>query len=140
MQEITTETQFQQLLLRHRIVVLVLYSDYCKPCKVIAPSLEELANANAIPNKVVFVKSNTSLNLFPVKGVPSIRFFVDRRMVHEVLGADLEQVRINLQKVLPVVKLEGGDEPPKQKTDANEFSFRPKRNDSCYKSYASYST
>jgi thioredoxin 1 len=67
-----SETQFDQEVLRSQVPVLVdFYADWCGPCKMLAPVLEELARETA-GAKIVKVNIDQSQSLAVRYGISSI--------------------------------------------------------------------
>jgi thioredoxin 1 len=82
-------------------VVVDFYADWCGPCKLLAPRMEELAGQ--FTNRVKFVKVNvdeaTALaRRFEIQAIPTLLFFNDGKVADRLVGlpakADLE-TRIN---------------------------------------------
>ena len=66
------------------------YADWCKPCKMIAPIMDELATEYAGQIKVgkLDVDSNrVTSQRFGIRSIPSILYFKDGELVDVVVGA-----------------------------------------------------
>ena len=87
-EKFTTE-DFNGTTLNHSGVVLVdFYADWCGPCKMLAPVLEELA---AERNDVVIAKVNvdqstTVVSDFGINGIPVMYVFKDGEVQGRMLG------------------------------------------------------
>lgn len=86
-----TGPEFEREVLQSEVPVVVdFWADWCKPCKVIAPVLEELANEYA--GKVKIARLNADENRatalrFGVKSLPSQVIFANGGEVDRVSGA-----------------------------------------------------
>ena len=66
------------------------WADWCGPCRIVAPVVEQLANDYA--GKVTVAKLDVDANQrtaarFNVRSIPSILFFKDGKLVDTVVGA-----------------------------------------------------
>ena len=71
-------------------VVVDFYSPTCGPCRMIAPIIDTLAQEYA--GRLLVFKLDTSTQQmtsarFQIRGVPTLLFFQDGRMVDQVVGA-----------------------------------------------------
>jgi len=87
--EVNSKT-FNEVLAKNKNVVVDFYADWCMPCKMVAPVIEELAKEYA--GKVVFAKLNTDENIdiaqrFGISSIPTIIFFKDGKPVDQIIGA-----------------------------------------------------
>ena len=87
----TTDSQFQTDVLEADMPVLVdFWAEWCGPCKMIAPILDEVASEFA--NRVKIVKVNVDQNnqtpaRYGVRGIPSLMLFKDGDLVASKVGA-----------------------------------------------------
>lgn len=86
-----TEASFDQEVLSAEQPVLVdFWAEWCGPCKMIAPILDEIANEYAGRLKVckVDVDSNPSIpEKFGIRGIPTLIVFKDGNAVDTKVGA-----------------------------------------------------
>ena len=86
-----TEASFDQEVLSAELPVLVdFWAEWCGPCKMIAPVLDEIANEYAGRLKVckVDVDSNPSIpEKFGIRGIPTLIVFKDGNAVETKVGA-----------------------------------------------------
>ena len=106
-----TEASFEQEVLRSELPVLVdLYADWCQPCKLIEPILDELARELSGKLKIVRVDVEKSPRLaqgFRVQSIPMLVLFADGRPVDQVVGAVNKQALVEMVKpVLPASEAE----------------------------------
>lgn len=72
------------------IVMVDFWAVWCGPCRIIAPTVEELAKEYA--GKIKVGKLNTDENpdvasKFKIMGIPTIMFFKDGEKVDQIVGA-----------------------------------------------------
>jgi thioredoxin 1 len=83
------ETNFAELVLNSDVPVLVdFYADWCGPCRMIAPVLDELAE-ETIDARIVKVNVDQSPELaarYGVNSIPNLKVFDDGKVVDEQVG------------------------------------------------------
>ncbi|AGK60273.1 thioredoxin [Archaeoglobus sulfaticallidus PM70-1] len=84
-----TQSNFNEIL-KNRYVVLDFWADWCAPCKMIAPIIDDLARE--YDGKVVFGKVNTTeeqaiANRFAITAIPTLIFFRNGKPVDKIVGA-----------------------------------------------------
>lgn len=86
-----TDSEFQELVLKSETPVLVdFWADWCAPCKMIAPIVEELAEE--YDGKIVFAKvdvdsSPLTAAEYGIRSIPTLLVFKDGSPVDQVVGA-----------------------------------------------------
>jgi putative thioredoxin len=103
-------------------VVVVLWAEWCGPCKTLGPILEKVIGET--DGKVVLAKVDVDSNkqtadAFQVQGIPAVYALKDGRIVDGFVGAQPEaEVRAFIDRLLPSEEedataslLEAGDEP-----------------------------
>jgi thioredoxin 1 len=86
-----TEATFDQELAKHPEVLLVdFWAEWCAPCRMIAPVLEELARESA--GQVTLAKVNVDENpglaaRYGVRSIPTILLVRDGKVLDQVIGA-----------------------------------------------------
>lgn len=87
---------------KYPIVVLDIYADWCMPCKLLTPKLEELSKSYP---SALFCKLNVESGLKPtVTNLPTIEFWQikgeSRVLVHTVVGANLQEITSTLTSLI----------------------------------------
>lgn len=96
-EEIQNPRHKAQIIGQNRIVCVDIYADWCGPCKQTAPDYANLAKQFNKPGQVSLVKENYDRKMSPsVQGVPTFYFYVNGRVVDEVVGADINEVNQKL--------------------------------------------
>ena len=86
-----TDAEFEQEVLGADLPVLVdFWADWCQPCKMIAPIVEELAGE--YEGKVTFAKMDVDSNpmtptKYGIRGIPTLLLFKGGEAVQQVVGA-----------------------------------------------------
>lgn len=98
----------QQIISTHKVVLVDIFADWCGPCKQMAPDYAVLANKFNRSGVCAVVKENLDRKLTPnIQGVPTLHFFVNGRMVHDIVGADLKKAEEKLTEFLAQVSGQG---------------------------------
>ena len=88
--EITDATFEEEVVKSDTPVVVDFWAEWCGPCKMIAPLVEELAGE--YDGKVKFTKLDVDSNpqtpmQFGIRGIPTLLIFNDGKPVGQVVGA-----------------------------------------------------
>ncbi len=88
--EVTTATWETEVLNSSGLVMIDFWAVWCGPCRMIAPTVEELAKEYA--GKVKVVKLNTDENpdiasRYKIMGIPTLMFFKSGQKVDQIVGA-----------------------------------------------------
>ncbi|EWG07509.1 MAG: thioredoxin [Candidatus Aramenus sulfurataquae] len=99
---LTSET-FDDFIRSHKIAVVDFWAEWCAPCIILAPIIEELARDYP---QVGFGKLNSDENpdiasRYGVMSLPTVIFFKDGEPVDEVLGAvPREELEVRLKQLI----------------------------------------
>ena len=78
---------FQELISEHSVVLVDFYADWCGPCKMLEPTVEELAAESAATVAKVDVDAHQQLaGQYGVRGVPTVYLFVDGEPAQQWVG------------------------------------------------------
>ncbi len=96
MSEVTfTDANFQDEVLKAKGLVIVdFFAPWCGPCKMMAPSIEKLANEYAGKVKIgkLNVDDNGEIgNRYEIQSIPTIIFFKDGEIVEKLIGFQSEE-------------------------------------------------
>jgi thioredoxin 1 len=86
-----SDASFEQKVLQSELPVLVdFWAEWCGPCKMIAPILDEVAQA--YQGKLQIVKVNVDENRivpskFGIRGIPTLMFFQNGELIATKVGA-----------------------------------------------------
>ncbi len=82
---------FKEEVLSEKIPVLVdFWAEWCFPCKMIAPYVEEIEKEYANKIKVVSVNVDENQDIaanYGIMSIPTLGFFVNGEMVDQIVGA-----------------------------------------------------
>ena len=102
--EVTDSTFDQEVIKSDTPVLVDFWADWCAPCKMIAPLVEELAEE--YDGQVKFAKLDVDSNpqtamTYGVRGIPTLLIFSDGQPVKQVVGAVPKSVlKKNLDEAL----------------------------------------
>jgi thioredoxin 1 len=88
--EVTAASWEQEVLNESGLVLIDFWAVWCGPCRMIAPTVEELAKEYA--GKVKVVKLNTDENpeiasRYKIMGIPTLMFFKSGQKIDQIVGA-----------------------------------------------------
>jgi thioredoxin 1 len=88
--EATTATWEKEVLNTSGLIMIDFWAVWCGPCRIIAPTVEELAKEYS--GKVKVMKLNTDENpdiasRYKIMGIPTLMFFKDGQKVDQIVGA-----------------------------------------------------
>jgi thioredoxin 1 len=88
--EVTTATWDAEVLNSNGLVMVDFWAVWCGPCRIIAPTVEELAKEYT--GKIKVMKLNTDENpdiasKYKIMGIPTLMFFKGGQKVDQIVGA-----------------------------------------------------
>ena len=102
--KVFTDGNFEAEVLKSSTPVLVdFWAEWCGPCKMLAPVIDRVAEANQ--GKIAVGKMNVDENQqtpqkFGIQGIPTLLFFKDGNMVNQIVGFQSQE---NIQKAIDEV-------------------------------------
>ena len=85
------QTDLDEFVAAHDVVLVDFYADWCGPCRMLEPVVETLAAETAAAVAKVDVDANQQLaGAYGVRGVPTLVLFADGEQVEEVVGVQSE--------------------------------------------------
>ena len=91
MELIITEGNFEEEVLNAEVPVLVdFYADWCGPCKMMSPIIEELAKEFEGKVKIGKLNIDNNMNLakkYGVMSIPTLILYKDKKVLETMIGA-----------------------------------------------------
>lgn len=89
--EISSTSQFDQLIKNPKPTVVKFYANWCGPCKSFAPKFKQVADGE-LTNKVTFIAINIDnfkdlANRYEVRSLPSVLYFQNGTQKSKLSGA-----------------------------------------------------
>ena len=87
---VVTDATIAQTIKEYPLVVIDCWAEWCGPCHMVAPVIQELARDHA--GKIVFGKLNTdenrmSANNYNIMSIPTLLIFKNGKLIDQVVGA-----------------------------------------------------
>lgn len=84
---VESQAQFDEVLETHDLVLVDFYADWCGPCKMLAPILEDLAGETPAAIAKVDTDAYPALaQQYGVQGLPTLLLFADGEAVERLVG------------------------------------------------------
>ncbi len=87
---VTSETWDAEVMKSSEPVMVDFWAEWCGPCKMIAPAIEELAQEYDGKLKVCKLNTDNSPDIssqFQIMGIPSLLFFKNGEVIDKIVGA-----------------------------------------------------
>lgn len=86
----------------NKIVVVDVYTDWCGPCKIMAPKFDQLAQKYSVPGHCVLVKEDAEDEITPsITSVPTFDFFYEGKQVARIGGGTtIDNIEAKLMELL----------------------------------------
>ena len=88
--EVTSESWDDEVMKSSNPVMVDFWAEWCGPCKMIAPILEELAEEYMGQLKICKLNTDDHPEIssrFQIMGIPSLLFFKDGELIDKIVGA-----------------------------------------------------
>ena len=82
--------EFDSMLKKHSLVLVDFFADWCGPCKMVAPAIEEVSKAykeQVVVAKVDIDQENELAMRYGIQSIPTVILFKDGEMVAKEIGA-----------------------------------------------------
>jgi thioredoxin 1 len=90
MVRVITNENFDEVLSAERLAVLDFWAEWCGPCRMVSPIIDELAVEYAgkvMIGKVNVDEHNDVVSRFGIRNIPTVLFFKDGQVVDKHVGA-----------------------------------------------------
>ena len=94
-----TDSNFNNVISKNKTVLVDFWAEWCGPCRMIAPVIEELANeyeGKAIIGKLDIDSNQESSIKYGVRSIPTILTFKDGEIVDRQVGAVPKETLTNV--------------------------------------------
>lgn len=94
-----TDSNFNDVISKNKTVLVDFWSEWCGPCRMIGPIIEELANeyeGKAIIGKLDVDSNQESSVKYGVRSIPTILTFKDGEIVDRQVGAVPKETLTNI--------------------------------------------
>ena len=88
-----TDSNFEELLANNVVVVADFWANWCGPCRMVTPIIEELASeyeGKVLIGKVDVDDNNDVASKYGIRNIPTILFFKNGEIVDKQVGAALK--------------------------------------------------
>jgi thioredoxin len=84
---VESQSDLESFVSDHDIVLVDYYADWCGPCKMLEPTVEEIATeTNALVAKVDIDELQSLAQEKGIRSVPTLQFYADGTMAEQVIG------------------------------------------------------
>ena len=85
---ILTDDTFDSAIKSHRTILIDFWADWCGPCKIISPILDEISQEhNLFIGKLNVDEHTVKSKEYSVQSIPTMILFVDGKPVKTIIGA-----------------------------------------------------
>lgn len=88
--EVYTDDNFDEKVLQaDKLTVVDFWAEWCAPCRMIAPTMEELAGENADKvniGKLNVDENNKTATKYGIRSIPTLLFFKNGNILKQVVG------------------------------------------------------
>ena len=85
---IVTDESFDQTIKENKTVLVDFWAEWCGPCKMVAPVLENISNEYGLPVGKLNIDENPGKpEEYSVQSIPTMVLFVDGQEVQRIVGA-----------------------------------------------------
>ena len=85
---IVTDESFDQTIKENKTILVDFWAEWCGPCKMVAPVLENISNEYSLPVGKLNIDENPGKpEEYSVQSIPTMVLFVDGQEVQRIVGA-----------------------------------------------------
>lgn len=86
--ELITTSEFNEIQKGDDLIVVDFYAEWCPPCKMLGPILEEISNEETSPKifKVNIEEQKELAEKYAISSLPTVIFFKDGKEVDKFVG------------------------------------------------------
>ncbi len=99
-----SQDDFDETVLAASVPVLVdFYADWCAPCKMVAPLVDELAREQSGRMLVVKIDTDRAANIserYSIRSIPTLVLFKEGKEIDRSMGFEPERVRILVEEAV----------------------------------------
>lgn len=102
MEHIKTKDEFEKLIDNNKNVIIDFYANWCGPCKMLAPVIENVAKIQE--DKVKFVKVDVDeaeelAKMFDIRSIPTVVYIKEKALANREMGFKTkEQILANIER------------------------------------------
>lgn len=85
-----TDATFDEVLNSNTVVVADFWAEWCGPCRMVGPSIEQLAEeyaGKAAIGKVDIEENDDLATQYAIRNIPTVLFFKNGQLVDKMVGA-----------------------------------------------------
>ena len=85
-----TDATFDEVLSNNTVVVADFWAEWCGPCRMVGPSIEQLAEeyaGKAAIGKVDIEENDDLATQYAIRNIPTVLFFKNGQLVDKMVGA-----------------------------------------------------
>ncbi|MBR2618593.1 MAG: thioredoxin [Paludibacteraceae bacterium] len=85
-----TDATFDEVLNNNTVVVADFWAEWCGPCRMVGPSIEQLAEeyaGKAAIGKVDIEENDDLATQYAIRNIPTVLFFKNGQLVDKMVGA-----------------------------------------------------
>lgn len=90
---IVTDNNFEDVLASHKLVMIDFWAEWCRPCKIFSPIIEEVSKETGVwLGKINIDENEIQPNKYQVSSIPTTILFKDGKPVKTIIGAKPKHV------------------------------------------------
>ena len=93
-----TDATLDKVLKTDKPVVIDFWAEWCGPCRMVAPIIEQLAEEykdNVVVGKIDVDENNDAVTEYDIRNIPTLLFIKDGRVVDKIVGSATKEIIID---------------------------------------------